>query len=487
MLDAAYGTRGNLLINPQGNLLAFILQNAEDEFDELFNGRLELFHFDSETGMVGERIVRLDETNAPFVSTNANTDSLFGGYGLAFSTDGEKLYYTQYSRLYQTNIAILDSASIQQSVVKYNEYLNPYDLSGMQLAKDGRLYISTRTNYLSVLHHPNIAGLDAGFEMLAVNLSPDYARWDLPHFDPSLFSSGFSISNRCVNTQTTFSLLYDMPYTYVYWSFGDGATSTEWEPSHLYSSIGTYVVNLTTVVGGDTTNKSMDVIIEDIPSVNLGLDSSLFCGGDTLVLDAHYYASYYTWQDSSYQSTFEVTDEGKYYVQVKNICGHVSDTITYVLDRDDVHLGVDTMICLQEPLYLLADQPSATSWLWQDGSTLPYYEAESTGDYFVFVTTPCLFIMDSIYVYTEDCSLFAPNIITPNGDGKNDSFKVINLEMLDYQWSLEIFNRWGKQVYYTTDYQNDWQGDKLSDGVYYYILRSVNTPTSYRGSVTVVR
>jgi gliding motility-associated-like protein len=118
---------------------------------------------------------------------------------------------------------------------------------------------------------------------------------------------------------------------------------------------------------------------------------------------------------------------------------------------------------------------------------LPYYEAESTGDYFVFVTTPCQFIYDSISVYTEDCSLLAPNIITPNGDGVNDYFVVSNLDMLDYNWSLEIYNRWGKRVFSATPYLNDWDADNLSDGVYFYMLRSSGTSTSYKGSVSVVR
>jgi gliding motility-associated-like protein len=180
-------------------------------------------------------------------------------------------------------------------------------------------------------------------------------------------------------------------------------------------------------------------------------------------------------------------DEGKYYVQVKNICGIVSDTVTFMLDRDNVELGNDTMICIQEPLVLLADQPSATDWLWQDGSTLPYYEADTEGDYFVLVTTPCQFIMDSIFVYTQDCSLHPPNIITPNGDGVNDYFVLPNIDLLGYDWSLEIFNRWGEQVYYSPDYQNDWNGSELSDGVYFYIIRTSSSSISYNGSVTIVR
>lgn len=59
------------------------------------------------------------------------------------------------------------------------------------------------------------------------------------------------------------------------------------------------------------------------------------------------------------------------------------------------------------------------------------------------------------------------NVITPNGDGKNDSF-VIPVSPS----SLEIFNRWGKSVFKTTDYKNDW-GKGISNGTYFYV---VDTP-----------
>ena len=478
--------RGSLRINPQGSLIAFIHVGYFEDNQLVDNGKLELFHFDNETGMIGERIVRLDETNAPLV---LGVDSVFGGWSTEFSTDGEKLYYTMGGVVYQCNISILDSVPIQQSVVKYSTFISPFVLSGLQLAKDGRLYIASGNgvNSLAVIHHPNIAGLEAGFELEALDLTPNASQLYLPVFDPTLFSSGFTVSNRCLFDETEFELIYDMPYDYVFWEFGDGSTSIEWEPTHSYQTTGIYTVSLTTVIGIDTTFKTMELVIEDVPSVNLGIDSSLFCEGDTLLLDAYFYASYYTWQDSSYQSTFEVTDEGKYYVEVRNICGVASDTVSFVLDRDNVILGNDTLICLQEPLLLLANQPSATDWLWQDGSTLPFYEAESTGEYFVFVTTPCLFIYDSIAVETLDCALYPPNIIRPNGDGINDYFNIINLYQLDYNWSLEVYNRWGQKIYSSSLYQNDWKADNISDGVYFYILRSTETTNSYKGSVTVLR
>ncbi len=72
-----------------------------------------------------------------------------------------------------------------------------------------------------------------------------------------------------------------------------------------------------------------------------------------------------------------------------------------------------------------------------------------------------------------------PNVITPNNDGKNDNF-VIGFKNA----TVEIYNRWGKQIFLSKDYQNDW-GKDIASGTYYYIL---TTPTgaNCKGWVTVV-
>jgi gliding motility-associated-like protein len=60
-----------------------------------------------------------------------------------------------------------------------------------------------------------------------------------------------------------------------------------------------------------------------------------------------------------------------------------------------------------------------------------------------------------------------PNVITPNGDGKNDTFNVgAKLEM------LEIYNRWGQAMLKTNAYQNDW-GKDIPVGTYYYYLKTI--------------
>ena len=93
----------------------------------------------------------------------------------------------------------------------------------------------------------------------------------------------------------------------------------------------------------------------------------------------------------------------------------------------------------------------------------------------------------STAVFTKGGDLFIPNVITPNGDGKNDLFVVIGLSQYPNS-SLRIYNRWGSEVYESANYQNDWGGSGLNDGTYYYIL-VVNTPEgkqAYKGWVELI-
>jgi len=73
----------------------------------------------------------------------------------------------------------------------------------------------------------------------------------------------------------------------------------------------------------------------------------------------------------------------------------------------------------------------------------------------------------------EDYDCFVPSIFTPNGDNKNDFFYIPFLSQYSNS-QLTIFNRWGDQVFYSDNYQNEWdgtfKGGSLPAGTYYYIL-----------------
>ena len=77
-----------------------------------------------------------------------------------------------------------------------------------------------------------------------------------------------------------------------------------------------------------------------------------------------------------------------------------------------------------------------------------------------------------------------PNIITPNGDGRNDAFAISDLP--PGAWQLHIYSRWGRLVYQTENYQSNWSAEGLAAGLYYYQLKTTGQ-MPYQRWVEVVR
>jgi len=88
----------------------------------------------------------------------------------------------------------------------------------------------------------------------------------------------------------------------------------------------------------------------------------------------------------------------------------------------------------------------------------------------------------------EECILFIPNIMTPNGDGDNDTFDVSSIGRYPRS-TCQIFNRWGTMVFEDLDYNGSWNADGMPEGVYYYVV-GVNKNTGmeyFTGDLTIVR
>jgi len=87
-----------------------------------------------------------------------------------------------------------------------------------------------------------------------------------------------------------------------------------------------------------------------------------------------------------------------------------------------------------------------------------------------------------------DC--FAGNIITPNGDGYNDAFKIPCLESGNFDDnSLVILNQWGDEVFSASPYLNNWQGtfqnQKLPVGTYFYVLELGDVARPIQGFIII--
>ena len=87
------------------------------------------------------------------------------------------------------------------------------------------------------------------------------------------------------------------------------------------------------------------------------------------------------------------------------------------------------------------------------------------------------------------CDTEIPNVFTPNGDSRNDFFRIPGIEGFPNS-SLAIFNRWGNTIYQSNDYGGGWDGrinnEPVADGTYFYILRR-SDGENFHGAVTISR
>jgi len=94
----------------------------------------------------------------------------------------------------------------------------------------------------------------------------------------------------------------------------------------------------------------------------------------------------------------------------------------------------------------------------------------------------------------------AYNTFTPNGDGKNDTWKIDNNTDLylgdENNCTLYIYDSWGQEVYKTESPNKGWQGwdgntndgNEVLDGTYYYVIKDkTNSDNTYTGFITIVR
>lgn len=97
---------------------------------------------------------------------------------------------------------------------------------------------------------------------------------------------------------------------------------------------------------------------------------------------------------------------------------------------------------------------------------------------------------DTATVRIEVTGILIPNVITPNGDGLNDTFELIGLYQFE-SVEFQVFDRFKNLIYQNTNYQNNWQvSSSVRDGTYFYILKMTKAgvkPIIKKGSLLITR
>jgi gliding motility-associated-like protein len=135
-----------------------------------------------------------------------------------------------------------------------------------------------------------------------------------------------------------------------------------------------------------------------------------------------------------------------------------------------------------------------TTYIWSptsglSGSNIPDPFAQPSETTTYTVSTPingCVYT-DSVIVEVKRL-INAPNMISPNGDGKNDTWDIRGIQAYP-QCQVSIYDRWGQRVFFSTGYKEVFTGGGLPTATYYWvidlnILQGVSEP--YTGFLTLV-
>jgi len=262
-----------------------------------------------------------------------------------------------------------------------------------------------------------------------------------PVFVRAVPAANFSADPVCFGFTTTFknkSSIADTGTVNYTWNYADGSNLNQLkEATYVYAKPGTYQVKLLAVtsVGNCRDSITLPVIVRELPTVILPNDTTV-SRGFPVSINPIVSQGVYTWTPAKGLNN-SVSAE---------VVATPFDTTMYILQVIDQFAckNVDTIVLNIRKDYALLETNEST----------------------------------------------ISNVITPDGNGKNDAWVIPNITFYDDN-TVYIFDRWGQEVYRSFNYQNDWKGtnkngDQLPDGTYYFVVTFGSTKTVHKGAITIL-
>jgi gliding motility-associated-like protein len=299
-----------------------------------------------------------------------------------------------------------------------------------------------------------------------------------------------------------------------FWDFGDGFNSITDSTAHTFNLTGVYTVMLEEndfVPCFDTAFKT--VYVDSVSPISMALSDTVVCEGKEITFTGGYYnigniGNVWTFGDGSTQTNSNpiqhaydttgvmlVTLTANY-----RVCPDTSITrMVTIKPYPQLDLGPDTSICPNSPPVSLNDLINAGNplahWLWSTGDTTSGILAGSPAVYYTTVTINGCSATDSVWV-KNNCYINIPNAFTPNGDGVNDYFFPRQLLTNGATaFSMNIYNRWGQEIFETTNTEGQgWDGkfnnEAQPEGVYIYLIDITfqdGEKQHHQGNITLLR
>ena len=251
----------------------------------------------------------------------------------------------------------------------------------------------------------------------------------------------------------------------------DGSTSQK----YTVTEPGRYIVQITT-----RCNEIITDTVDAFKNKTGQLPNAVsICKKDTLLLQAPAGFTNYSWGPGYTGRDIYIPGQTDtfYVLHSTTIDGcPLNDTVNVKINQlPSIHL-VDTFVCVQDDLELNVGN-GFKSYAWNTGATSSTLIVTAAGTYSVAVTdlNGCI-ARDTVLVTSKDCPkrFYMPNAFSPNGDGKNETFKPHIEGRLDV-FEMAIYNRWGGVIYRTNNAALGWNGNVngyiQSTGTYIWVCR----------------
>lgn len=338
--------------------------------------------------------------------------------------------------------------------------------------------------------------------------------------------ANFSVSDNCFGDTSNFvnfSLAGYGSISQTQWTFGDATSATALNPTHFYSQSGQYNVELIVTNSNGCKDTSQNLItIFDKPIADFTFTGSCtnnqrlvsFTDNSTSTDQINYW--YYDFGGQGIALTedadFTFYNSGSYPILhiIKTVNG-CSDTISKTVQITPLPIAgfaynFSSGTNVGTTYNFIDTSHYATSYSWEFGNGQTSSNQNPSTIYFQNgLFSVIQYVYDNLGCYdstltwitinnvTSEINTLIPNIISPNGDGYNDVWKLSFIDLLYPDATVEIYNEWGQQLFKSEGYSEPWDGTfngkDVPDGNYFYIINlnaEVEQPI-YKGVLLVLR
>ncbi len=261
------------------------------------------------------------------------------------------------------------------------------------------------------------------------------------------------------------------------------ATGTTFVPP---LTVGSTDYNVFETLDGCTSDATtVTVIVDPAPEVDVP-DQVEICWGDSIQVTATNNGYDITWNDGQSGPTawFDPDTTTTYVVTATNpACGIAQDSVQVIVHSLPIVIaGNDTIIGIggEVTMFVWTNVTTTNVWIPEPTECLNddcsnVYDVPDQATAYVVIGTDengCVNSDTVLIDISGVMEVFIPNIFSPNGDGSNDYLVVLGPRLFNYQ--IQIYDRWGKLVFESTEQKDYWdgkfEGDYLAPQTFVYML-----------------